>query len=72
MGDIHIRTSIPGPKAKKLLERKEKSVPQGPFNTLQTFAAKGRGALLTDIDGNTFIDFAGAIGTLNMGTVHPK
>ncbi|WP_174732984.1 hypothetical protein [Mesobacillus harenae] len=72
MGDIRIRTLIPGPLATKLLERKGKNVPQGPFNTLQTFAAKGRGALLTNIDGNTLIDFPGAIGTLILGTVHPR
>ncbi len=58
--------------AKQLLARKLNSVPRGPFNTVQTFAVKGEGALLTDVDGNTFIDFAGAIGTLNIGHSHPK
>lgn len=71
MGDINIKTSIPGPKAKALLERKERNVPSGPFNTVKTFAEKGEGALLTDVDGNTFIDFAGAIGTLNVGHCPP-
>jgi 4-aminobutyrate aminotransferase / (S)-3-amino-2-methylpropionate transaminase / 5-aminovalerate transaminase len=64
---ICLKTEIPGPKAKQLLERKVANVPRGPFNTMLTFAAKGEGALLTDVDGNTFIDFAGAIGTLNAG-----
>lgn len=63
----NITTSIPGPKAQALLARKNENVPRGPFNTMQTFAVKGEGALLTDVDGNTFIDFAGAIGTLNAG-----
>ena len=72
MGSINIRTELPGPKAKELLAKKEKNVPKGPFNTMQTFAAKGDGALLTDIDGNTFLDFAGAIGTLNVGHCPPK
>ncbi|MGA5691251.1 4-aminobutyrate--2-oxoglutarate transaminase [Cytobacillus pseudoceanisediminis] len=67
MGSIKIRTEIPGPRAKELLAKKEQNVPKGPFNTIQTFADKGNGALLTDIDGNTFLDFAGAIGTLNVG-----
>jgi 4-aminobutyrate aminotransferase / (S)-3-amino-2-methylpropionate transaminase / 5-aminovalerate transaminase len=71
VGDINIKTTIPGPKAMALLERKEKNVPVGPFNTLKTFAEKGEGALLTDVDGNTFIDFAGAIGTLNVGHCPP-
>ncbi|MEK3853539.1 4-aminobutyrate--2-oxoglutarate transaminase [Cytobacillus sp. FSL H8-0458] len=72
MGSINIRTEIPGPKAKELLAKKEQNVPKGPFNTMQTFADKGDGALLTDIDGNTFLDFAGAIGTLNVGHCPPR
>jgi 4-aminobutyrate aminotransferase / (S)-3-amino-2-methylpropionate transaminase / 5-aminovalerate transaminase len=67
MAFIQLKTEIPGPKAKELLERKEMSVPRGPFNTIKTFAVKGEGALLTDVDGNTFLDFAGAIGSLNTG-----
>jgi len=69
---IEMKTAIPGPQAQLLLERRMASVPRGPFNTVQTFAAKGEGALLTDVDGNTFIDFAGAIGTLNVGHCPPK
>ncbi|MBN8200134.1 4-aminobutyrate--2-oxoglutarate transaminase [Bacillus sp. NTK034] len=72
MGSIKIRTEIPGPRAKELLAKKEENVPKGPFNTMQTFADKGAGALLTDIDGNTFLDFAGAIGTLNVGHCPPR
>ncbi|MBM4762021.1 4-aminobutyrate--2-oxoglutarate transaminase [Bacillus sp. B15-48] len=72
MAGIHIKTAIPGPKAKELLARKEKHVPKGPFNTVQTFAVKGEGALLTDIDGNTFIDFAGGIGIQNTGHCPPR
>jgi 4-aminobutyrate aminotransferase / (S)-3-amino-2-methylpropionate transaminase / 5-aminovalerate transaminase len=67
MGFIELKTEIPGPKAKELLKRKETNVPKGPFNTIKTFAIKGDGALLTDVDGNTFLDFAGAIGSLNTG-----
>ncbi|OIJ11067.1 4-aminobutyrate transaminase [Anaerobacillus alkalilacustris] len=64
---IDLKTEIPGPKAKVLLERRYENVPRGPFNTALTFVKEGRGALLTDVDGNTFIDFAGAIGTMNVG-----
>lgn len=69
---IHIRTKIPGPQASRLLARRSEHVPRGPFNTVQTFAAKAEGALLTDVDGNTFIDLAGAIGSLNVGHCPPK
>ncbi|WP_126427863.1 4-aminobutyrate--2-oxoglutarate transaminase [Brevibacillus marinus] len=69
---VKIVTDIPGPNAQALLRKKEQSVPRGPFNTVTSFAARGEGALLTDVDGNTFIDFAGAIGTLNAGHCPPK
>ena len=39
---------------------------------MPTFAQSAEGAIVTDVDGNTFIDFAGAIGTINVGHSHPK
>jgi 4-aminobutyrate aminotransferase/(S)-3-amino-2-methylpropionate transaminase len=35
-------------------------------------AAEARGALLTDVDGNTFVDFTGGVGVLNTGHAHPQ
>ena len=69
---INQKTAIPGPKAKELLARKEKNVPKGPFNTVPSFIVEGNGALVTDVDGNTYIDLAGAIGSLNAGHCPPK
>ncbi|WP_126427716.1 4-aminobutyrate--2-oxoglutarate transaminase [Brevibacillus marinus] len=68
---IRLNTPVPGPQAQELLKRKEASVPRGPFTTAPTFVVKAEGALLTDVDGNTFIDFAGAIGTMNAGHCPP-
>lgn len=68
---IQLKTEVPGPKAQAILARKEASVPRGPFNTSPTFVVKAEGALLTDVDGNTFIDFAGAIGSMNAGHCPP-
>ena len=34
--------------------------------------AEGRGATLTDVDGNTFIDFTGGVGCLNVGHSNPR
>ncbi|QQE79307.1 4-aminobutyrate--2-oxoglutarate transaminase [Alicyclobacillus sp. SO9] len=64
---IKLNTPIPGPKAAAMLEERKKHVPRGVSNTVPTFAETAEGALVTDVDGNTFIDFAGAIGTLNVG-----
>ena len=39
--------------------------------TFPIAAAEARGATLTDVDGNTFVDFAGGVGCLNVGHAHP-
>ena len=36
------------------------------------FVARASGSHLTDVDGNTFIDFAGGVGSLNVGHNHPE
>ncbi|KKB33192.1 4-aminobutyrate--2-oxoglutarate transaminase [Bacillus thermotolerans] len=64
--------NLPGEKAKQLLERRVQAVPQGVANGVPTFAEKAEGALIRDVDGNTFIDFVGAIGVMNVGHCHPK
>nr|WP_173918204.1 4-aminobutyrate--2-oxoglutarate transaminase [Halobacillus sp. Marseille-Q1614] len=67
-----VRTSLPGPCAKDLLERRHHIVPDAVSYGIPTFVEKAEGARVTDVDGNTFIDFAGAIGTINVGHCHAK
>ncbi len=50
-----------------LLQERLKHIPQGPFNTHPIFAAKAKGAIITDIEGKEYIDFAGGIGVANVG-----
>ena len=50
-----------------LLAERLKHVPQGPFNTHPIFAQKAKGALITDVEGKEYIDFAGGIGVNNVG-----
>jgi 4-aminobutyrate aminotransferase / (S)-3-amino-2-methylpropionate transaminase / 5-aminovalerate transaminase len=69
---VKLRTSIPGPKSKELLEKRNKYVPKGISNNCHSFVKKAQGAIVEDVDGNTHIDFAGAIGTLNVGHAHPR
>jgi 4-aminobutyrate aminotransferase/(S)-3-amino-2-methylpropionate transaminase len=40
--------------------------------TFPLVAATARGATITDLDGNTFLDFAGGVGCLNVGHSHPQ
>ena len=44
-----------------------KSVTQYPLGVSPFFAASGKGAELTDIDGNVFIDFVSALGAITLG-----
>jgi len=39
---------------------------------LPIFAAKALNATITDVDGNTFVDFAGGVGVVNIGHCHPR
>lgn len=70
--EARVITEIPGSKSKELLALREKYVPRGVSNTAPVFAVRTRGALIEDVDGNTFIDFAGGIGVLNVGAGHPE
>ncbi|NWQ39104.1 4-aminobutyrate--2-oxoglutarate transaminase [Bacillus sp. EB106-08-02-XG196] len=65
-------TEIPGPKSKEILELRKKYVPKGISNNCHSFVKKAQGSLVEDVDGNIFIDFAGAIGTVNVGHSHPR
>lgn len=62
-----LKTNIPGPKSKRLIKLREKYVPRGVFNTVPAFIDKAKDALITDIDGNTFIDFASGLASVNVG-----
>ena len=52
---------------KSLLAERNQNIPQGPFNVHPIFAEKARGAIITDVEGKEYIDFAGGIGTVNVG-----
>ncbi|HEV2175795.1 MAG TPA: 4-aminobutyrate--2-oxoglutarate transaminase [Terriglobia bacterium] len=49
------------------MKRREMAVPRGHSNITPIFIARAEGAVLEDVDGNRFLDFAGGIGCLNVG-----
>ena len=59
--NISLKTELPGPKSEALLERRQKSIP-GYLQHSAICVEEAHGALLKDVDGNVFIDFAGGIG----------
>jgi 4-aminobutyrate aminotransferase/(S)-3-amino-2-methylpropionate transaminase len=69
---IELRTGIPGPRSKEILERKERVVADPLSIFLRVVIERGEGATLTDVDGNTFIDFTGGVGCLNVGHSNPR
>jgi 4-aminobutyrate aminotransferase/(S)-3-amino-2-methylpropionate transaminase len=69
-GLIQLRTEIPGPKSRALLARRARAVPRGVPSVTPIAIVHAEGAVLTDADGNHFIDFAGGIGVVNTGHRH--
>ena len=69
---IDIRTEIPGPASREILERKARVVAEPLSVYLPVVVAEAHGALLTDVDGNTFVDFTGGVGCMNVGHSHPR
>jgi 4-aminobutyrate aminotransferase / (S)-3-amino-2-methylpropionate transaminase / 5-aminovalerate transaminase len=64
---IRLKTTVPGPRSLALLEKRNQNVPHGIYNATPVFVERAEGALIHDVDGNTLIDFAGGIGTMNVG-----
>src|SRR6266851_2340144 len=63
---------IPGPKSRELLARLQDFVARVIASTINVFAAKADGAIIEDVDGNRYIDFAGGIGVMNIGHTRPE
>jgi 4-aminobutyrate aminotransferase / (S)-3-amino-2-methylpropionate transaminase / 5-aminovalerate transaminase len=69
---IELRTEIPGPRSRAILERERHAVAHALRVHAPVVAAEAHGSTLTDVDGNTFIDFVGGVGVLNVGHGHPR
>ncbi len=64
---VKIVTDIPGPKSRQLYSENEQNVPRGVGHQTPIAVSSAKGATVTDVDGNTYFDFAGGIGVLNVG-----
>src|SRR5690349_7546994 len=72
MTDDKTYYDIPGEKSRELLARRQQFVARGVSSTMSVFAAKADGAVIEDVDGNRYIDFAGGIGVMNIGHSRPE
>jgi 4-aminobutyrate aminotransferase/(S)-3-amino-2-methylpropionate transaminase len=68
---VRLFTSIPGPASQALAARREVAVPRGVGSIVPVFIKRAHGAVVEDVDGNHFLDFAGGIGCLNTGHTPP-
>jgi 4-aminobutyrate aminotransferase len=67
-----LKTELPGPKAKKVIERDERFISKSYTRSYPMVAEKGEGAVVEDIDGNRFLDFTAGIAVCATGHAHPE
>jgi len=71
MKKTHIKTDLPGPKARELLAR-DALVDSPSYPRDYPFVmSHGKGAEVWDVDGNRFLDFAAGIAVCSTGHSHP-
>src|SRR4026208_1805379 len=68
----HISTSLPGPKARAIVERDEKCTAPAYGLVYPLGVKEGRGCVIEDVDGNLFLDFMAGIAVANTGHAHPR
>jgi 4-aminobutyrate aminotransferase len=67
----HIKTPLPGPKARAIIERDKSVVSPSYTRSYPLVIARGDGALVEDVDGNVFLDCAAGIAVNSTGHSHP-
>jgi len=67
-----LKTPLPGPKAKALIERDAKVVSTSYTRDYPFVMARGEGAVVEDVDGNLFLDCAAGIAVTSTGHSHPQ
>jgi 4-aminobutyrate aminotransferase len=71
MRRTHIKTELPGPKARDLLARDALVVSPSYPRDYPFVMSHGKGAEAWDVDGNRFLDFAAGIAVCSTGHSHP-
>jgi 4-aminobutyrate aminotransferase len=68
----HILTELPGPRARAMIARDDAVVSPSLTRAYPLVAETGSGYVITDVDGNRFLDFAAGIAVCSTGHRHPK
>jgi 4-aminobutyrate aminotransferase len=72
MESPQLKTSLPGPRAKALIERDGAVVSPSYTRSYPFVMARGVGATVEDVDGNVFLDCAAGIAVNSTGHSHPE
>jgi 4-aminobutyrate aminotransferase len=72
MKSQHIKTDLPGPKARAILERDSAVVSPSYPRDYPFVMSHGRGVEVWDVDDNRFLDFAAGIAVCGTGHSHPQ
>lgn len=67
-----ITSTVPGPKAKAIMDRRAASIPNAIKCGYPCVIERGEGAMFEDVDGNIFLDWIGGVGVLNIGYSNPE
>ena len=65
-------TPLPGPNARSVIARDAQFVSPSYTRGYPMVAKSGRGAMVEDVDGNVFLDFAAGIAVVSTGHCHPR
>jgi 4-aminobutyrate aminotransferase len=68
----NLKTPLPGPNARAIIERDGKVVSPSYTRDYPFVIARGEGATVEDVDGNVFLDCAAGIAVNSTGHAHPK
>ena len=68
----NIKGAVPGPNAKRVLEGDERIISPSYTRSYPFVVKKGRGVIVTDVDGNEFLDFSSGIAVTSTGHCHPE
>lgn len=72
MSHPHIKTALPGPKAKAMIARDAEVISPSYPRDYPFVMSHGRGTQVWDVDGNRFLDFAAGIAVCATGHAHPQ
>jgi 4-aminobutyrate aminotransferase len=67
-----IKTALPGPQAKRMLERDARFISPSYTRSYPLVAQRGYGAMIEDVDGNVFLDFNAGVAVCALGHAHPE